>query len=129
MTTPPGLQTGATEISDRTTGYELKVNQDGSLNADDAALQGPIAVTVTSPLTSGQDNTITFASKVRTVQLHNQSAVNVPYEHDQAATVNSPYLAPGQMIYVDVHTTVIHVFPSNALPVNAANGLIVRGWV
>lgn len=95
---------------------------------DDSPLQGPVSVTVTSPLTASADNSITFSKQVRTVLLHNQSAVNVPYEHDQTASAVSPYLAPGQLVYVDVHTTVLHVFPSNALPVNAASGLIVRGW-
>ena len=107
---------------------------------DGAAQQGPVNITTaggasggaspqfTGTCTASADNSITFASRVRTVQLHNQSAVNVPYEHDIAAVATSAYLAPGQLVYVDVHTTTIHVFPSNALPINAANGLIVRGW-
>lgn len=107
---------------------------------DDSAAQGPANISaingagtpapqLSGTLNASQDNTITFAAAVRRVLLHNQSAVNVPFEHDIAAVATSPYLAPGQLVAFGVHTTVLHVFPGNALPINAANGLIVRGWL
>ncbi len=112
----------------------------GKISVDEAATQTPVNITVaagtsggTTPTTTGTctanaDNLVTFASAVRIIQLHNQSNANVPYEHDIVASATSPYLAPGQLAYIDVHTTSLHVYPSQALPINAASGLIVRGW-
>lgn len=90
--------------------------------------QGWIAATGTG--TAGQDDAIAFASAVRIVVLYNASANPVPLEFDQASLATSFPLQPGQYMIVDhVYVTAVHVFPSALLPINAANGLYVKGWV
>lgn len=117
----------------------MSSNQYGEQEVDIAALQGPVAIAsingagtaaynLSATCNASADNIITFSEQVRKVQLCNLSATAIPYEHDAVATAASPALPAGASIYVDVHTTSLHVFPGSALPINAASGLIIRGY-
>jgi hypothetical protein len=111
-----------------------------SSNVDTAALQTPVNIsaingtaespspTASGSLTASEDNTIAFAGPVRTLLLHNQSAANVQFALDIAALANSPYIAAGQLVVLDIHVATLHVYPSATLALNAAGGLIMRGW-
>jgi hypothetical protein len=62
--------------------------------------------------------------------IQNNSTSNVLWDLDTATTSASPIIAPGQTIFFDVQTTVVHLQSATAnVPINAASGVVLRGWL
>ncbi len=95
--------------------------------AQTPGVQGWIAPTGTGTATT--DDSLTFASQVRKVEIYNAASVPIPYEFDQTSTATSFPLLPGQgKIYDNILCTVFHVFPSATLPINTTAGLYIKGF-
>lgn len=68
---------------------------------------------------------------VNHIMLQNNTAANVQYELDTAATVASPVLAAGATIFIDVPCSTLHLFTATAQNVNGttAGNIVVRAWL
>lgn len=85
---------------------------------------------LTSPPTNtnaGSDTSLTFASTVNHWSLQNNSSANLYYNLDAAASTGTFVLAPGAQVWWDWPITVLHVYTTAAIPVNAASGLRLIG--
>lgn len=89
------------------------------------------AVALASPPTNtnaGSDTPLTFASQVNHFLIQNNTTVLVYVEVEAVATTASIQLAPGQIWRDDIELLSLHLFTVAAQPINAANGIVVRGW-
>jgi hypothetical protein len=108
----------------------------GTVNVAPAA-SGYVSAYGSNPANTGTANTdATFkwgalgSTSVNHLMIQNNSTSNVLWDLDTATTSASPIIAPGQTIFFDVQTTVVHLQSATAnVPINAASGLIVRGWL
>lgn len=77
---------------------------------------------------AGSDTTLTFASKVGHWLIQNNSSASCYVELDATASTGSTALAPGSTWRDDIPVTSPHVYTAAATPLNAINGIIVKGW-
>jgi hypothetical protein len=78
---------------------------------------------------AGSDTVITFTQPVKAVMLQNLTAVAVNFNFDAPAGAGTFQLAANgqaQAFYVPCQT--VHLQTAAAQPINAAAGIIVKGW-
>jgi len=104
----------------------LKVVAGGSLGrtAGFVALTSPPANT-----NVGADTVLTFASQVNHYRVQNLTVVTINIHEDSAATTGTLQLVPGTVYQNDKPVTTLHILTTAAQPVNAANGILVEGWL
>lgn len=70
-------------------------------------------------------------TQVNHIMLQNNSTINLNWDLDVATSVGSPVLAPGQTLFLDVQTTVVHLQANGTPNVNgtSAANIVVRGWL
>lgn len=134
----------------------LQLNSDGSLYGDirrvagnaiapgsnavpilSSAATGYVAAYGSNPaaLTSSTDYSFKWGAsgttQVNHIMIQNNTSTNLNFDLDVAATAGSPLLAPGQTIFFDVQTTVVHLFQAGTPNVNgsSASNVVVRGWL
>lgn len=95
-------------------------------------IEEPGYVSVTSPPTntnSGTDTTYTFTLQVSRVIIQNNTAVNVYYAFDTAASAGSLLLAPGSTVVYPKKCTVLHLFTATAQVINGSSSgnIVVLG--
>ena len=78
---------------------------------------------------AGSDTSMTFATLINHFVLQNNSAANLYYNLDAAASTSSFVLAPNTLIAWDWPVTVLHVYTAAAINVNGASGLVLIGRV
>jgi hypothetical protein len=63
--------------------------------------------------------------------IQNNTTANVQWELDAATSAGSPILTPGQSVFLDVQTTVLHLLTAANQNINGslANNIVVRGWL
>lgn len=74
--------------------------------------------------------TDSIPQSVNHIMLQNNTGSNIQWDLDTAATAGSPVLATGQTIFIDVSTTVLHLYAAGTPNVNgtSASNIVVRGW-
>jgi len=88
----------------------------------------------TNPSTTGIATDAAFkfgASGNTTVQrfcISNETGSDVRYELDASATANSLRLKDGNIIFIQQPTAAIHLFTAASQSINAAGGVMIRGW-
>lgn len=90
------------------------------------------SIALSSPPTQtnvGADTALTFTQQVNHFQVQNTTTANAYVELDAAATTGSFVLLPNASWRDDIQVTTVHIYTVAAQPVNAQNGIIVRGWV
>jgi hypothetical protein len=104
------------------------------------AATGYVAAYGSNPANTGTANTdATFKwgaggnTQVNHIMVQNNSGANLLYDLDTASTSASLILsstAGANTIFIDVQTTVFHMQSANAnVPINAASGILIRGWL
>lgn len=105
------------------------ISESNPLPARTSAVKGFTALSSPpSNTNANSDTSLTFSSDVYHLLIQNNTSAVVYLDLDTAATQGSPELAAGQTWFLDVHTSVLHVFTVAAQPVNAASGIVIRGW-
>ena len=82
-------------------------------------------VTLTTPAaqtTANTDTLYTFSSQINTVIIQNNTAANLNFAFDAAATVGSLLLVPGQYYEKPKKVTVVHLLTTAATNVNGTSG-------
>jgi hypothetical protein len=115
------LQPGAVFLVDKNNNL---VTPGGSTQAGYVALSSPSANT-----NAGTDTVLTFSSQANHFLIQNNTSANVYIELDTAASTASVLLLPGATWRDDIQVTAIHVYTAAVQPVNAANGIVVKGWL
>ena len=69
--------------------------------------------------------------QVNHLMIQNNSTVNVNFELDNEVTVGSAVIQPGQTVFLDIQTIVLHLLSSGTPNVNGstAGNIVVRGWL
>jgi len=98
------------------------------LGIQDIEQAGYIAL-VSPPVntSTGSDTALTFSSQVNRIILQNNYSATIYFDFDQVSSTSSFALLPGMLLSYPKKCTVSHIYTSVAVPLNAANGLIVRG--
>ena len=91
------------------------------------------AVDISSPAPgalSAGDNAITFASPVNHILIQNNTANDLNYELDAAASPGTFLLAQGQLAQIDAPCAVLHLYVSGTPALNGAvaGNIVVRGY-
>ena len=123
-----GQPYGEAVIVDETGGYPLNVNSAGQAQVEDIEQAGYVALT--SPPTNtnaAADTALAFPQQVNRLILQNTSSQNVYYDFDQTASTASFVLQPGAFLSYPKKHTNPHLYTVSAVPLNAANGILVRG--
>jgi len=71
-------------------------------------------------------------TQVNHIMVQNNTAASINWELDASATVASPTLAAGQVLFMDVQTLVLHLFSLSNTPNvngNSSGNIVVRGWL
>lgn len=70
-------------------------------------------------------------TQVNHIMLQNNTGANIQYDLDVAANAGSPILATGQTLFIDVQTSVLHLYTAAIQNVNGAvaGNIVVRGWL
>lgn len=93
----------------------------------------PAATGNAAALTGSTDYSFSWSGNrwVNHLLIQNNDTNNLHFDLDTAATAGSPMLAPGQTIFLDVQTTVLHLYSAGTPNVNgsSANNIVVRGWM
>jgi hypothetical protein len=85
--------------------------------------------------TGGTDYAFAWGPAGSTVINHlfiqNNTTANVQWELDATTSAGSPILTPGQSVFLDVQTTVLHLLTAANQNINGASGnnVVVRGWL
>lgn len=110
-----------------------QVDASGNVLTAPAAQQGYVAASSANAaaLTGSTDYSFAWTSAVNHVMLQNNTGSNLNWDLDVAATAGSPLLATGQTVFLDVRTTILHLFAAGTPNVNgsAASNIVVRGWL
>lgn len=84
-------------------------------------------------LTASTDYSFSWSNSrwVNHLMIQNNDTNNLHFDLDTAANAGSPMLAPGQTIFLDVQTSVLHLYSAGTPNVNgsSANNIVVRGWL
>jgi hypothetical protein len=94
------------------------------------AQSGYVALTTpAAQTTAATDTPYTFGSQVNTVIIQNNTAANLNFAFDVAATAGSLLLTPGQYYEKPKKVTVVHLLTTLATNVNgtAANNIVLLG--
>lgn len=89
----------------------------------------------TAALTANTDYQFTWGpavgQQVNHLLIQNNSTVPVNFELDNAVSAGSPIVQPGQTIFLDIQTIVLHLLSTGTPNVNgtAAGNVVVRGWL
>lgn len=119
---------GSIEIADSAGTNKLAVNSAGQAQVEDIEQAGYIALT-TPPVNTnaGSDTTLTFSSQVNRVIVQNNTGATAYLDFDQTASTASLAILPGSLLVYPKKCTSPHVFTAAATPLNAANGILLRG--
>ena len=85
-----------------------------------------------STITATTDYTITFSQQVNHLAIENNSTNVITWELDTATSATSLHLSnvnPGNILFLDVKATTVHVNSPAATSYGAASGINVRGWL
>lgn len=88
-----------------------------------------------SALTSATDYAFKWGSggstQVNHIMLQNNTATALNWDLDVTATAGSPVLNAGATLFIDVQTTVLHLYQAGTPNVNgtSASNIVVRGWL
>ena len=101
---------------------------------NDAAVAGAISVTNVNGTTIGAntDYAITFSQRINHLILENNSTNTITWELDAATSASSLHLSninPGNILFLDIQATSVHVNSPAATTYGAATGINVRGWL
>ena len=86
-------------------------------------------------LTSSTDYAFKWGTNGNTavnhIMLQNNTASSLNWDLDTAANAGSPVLAAGQTVFLDVQTTVLHLFQAGTPNVNgtSSGNIVVRAWL
>jgi hypothetical protein len=116
------LKEGYGPVTAGTNGSSIPQAVGIKISSTNVALSSPPSST-----NAGSDTALTFSSLVRHWCLQNKSSITIHYEMDATATTGSFEIPPGGQLWCDWPCTILHVLTSVAIPVNAANGLVIRG--
>jgi len=106
----------------------LAVNSAGQAQVEDIEQSGYVALSTPPTNTNaGSDTTLTFSSQVNRVILQNNTSANAYLDFDQAASTASLVIVPGALLIYPKKCTSPHLYTAVATPINAVNGLLVRG--
>lgn len=106
------------------------VDKNNNLAGNTPALAGYVALSSPPVNTNvGADTALTFSSQVNHFLIQNNTSANAYVELDTAASTASVLLLPGATWRDDIEVTVVHVYTAAAQPVNAASGIVVKGWL
>jgi len=91
-------------------------------------------ISLSSPPTqtnAGTDTPLTFSSPVQRIIIQNNTAANLNFAFDVAATLGSLVLVPGSMIIYPKKVTVLHILTAAAKNINgtAAGNIVVLGAI
>ncbi len=90
------------------------------------------AVALSSPPTNtnaGADTPLTFKSQVNHLLVQNNTAAAAFVEVEAVASTASIQIAAGGLFQKDIECLSLHLFTAAAQPINAASGIVVRGWL
>lgn len=105
-----------------------------------SAATGYVAAFGSNPaaLTSGTDYQFKWGAggttQVNHIMIQNNSSISIQWDLDTTANAGSPVLgntAPGNTIFLDVQTSILHLLGTGTPNVNgsSANNIVVRGWL
>lgn len=102
-----------------------------------SASTGYVAAWASNPaaLTSSTDYSFKWGAsgttQVNHIMLQNNTAATLNWDLDVAANAGSPTLAAGQTVFLDVQTTVLHLFQAGTPNVggSSSGNIVVRGWI
>jgi hypothetical protein len=104
------------------------VSNTNPIPAQDIEQSGYIAlVSPPANTNAGSDTPLTFSQQVSRVIFQNNYSATIYFDFDQTSSTASFQLLPGTLISYPKKCTSPHVYTTAAVPLNAANGLIVRG--
>ena len=123
--------TGVVSVQGGTASIDSLGNTSAPLIAEvaQAGIIGP-AASQPSATNVGTDTPWYFAKQVRHIFIQNNTAVNVQFSLDAAATAGSPILAPGAAFSGDIAVTVIHLLTAAAQNINGSSAvnIVIWGW-
>jgi hypothetical protein len=126
----------ATATVQAVTGTSLAVGSN-AMPVLNSAAQGYVAAygSNAAALTSSTDYSFKWGAggttQVNHVFVQNNTALNLNWELDATATAGSPVLAPGQSLFLDVQTLIVHLFQAGTPNVggSSASNIVVKGWL
>lgn len=92
--------------------------------AGGVALSSPAANT-----NAGSDTPLPFAQRVHHFLIQNNTSAICYVELDTPASPASIQIAAGASWRDDIAVTSLHLYTAAAQPINAASGIVIRGWL
>jgi len=92
----------------------------------------PISVALLDIVTStnaGSPTLIKFSKVINSFFIQNNTSANLFIEFDGAAGPASPVLLPGSSWEKNIHLQSFYIYTAAAQSINAASGIIIRGWL
>jgi hypothetical protein len=113
------------------------VDANGNVLTAPSAQTGYVAVfpSNAAALTSATDYSFKWGlsgtTAVNHIMLQNNTASALNFDLDVAASAGSPVLAANQTIFLDVQTSVLHLYQAGTPNVNgtSSGNIVVRGWL
>lgn len=108
----------------------LHVRDDNGVPYQGVAQPGAIALSSPPANTNaGSDTTLTFVQTVHHWRIQNNTAAICYVETDATASTASIQIAAGASLRDDIACTTLHLYTAGAQPINAASGIVIRGWL
>lgn len=108
----------------------LQVRDDNGVPYQGVAQPG--AVALSSPLantTASTDTPVTFSQTVHHWRIQNNTSAICYVELDATASTASIQIPASSSLRDDIAVTSIHLYTVAQQPINAASGIVIRGWL